>query len=643
MAKKPAKKAGTAGKITLEELHRKMADPRTSKTSLRKYFRVNELTSDTFKPALELNPDTVIIPPGPEGRARGDVAVASLNWWSRMRRLSRFNSKLAAGYDGPIVVSEGDSWFQYPLLLEDTIDQLDAMGYAIRSLGAAGDTLDNMIAKPEYIDALRQTGASIFLFSAGGNDVLGGGHLADHLLQFDPTKSAVQHILPSFNGLVAKAISGYDTVLRSVEALPGDVQIFCHGYDYVFPNAGKWLGKPMASRGIKDKPFQRLITSELINRFNTRLKALLEGFPNAHYIDARGAVADKISAWHDELHPKDAGYKAVAKRFDAAIKVAQPRSFAAQPDPAARGSRDARAIARNAPRAREGGTARTGLSLHVGLNHIDPNHYGSDGALTACISDAEAMEAIARSQGYEVMDILRDGQGTRDAVMGTIREASRKLKSGDIFMFTYAGHGSQMADFNGDEPDDRLDETWCLFDAMMLDDEAYELWCGFEEGVRVLCVLDCCHSGTAIRMAPGMFPGADNSDASGVKPRMLPISVAQRAFRANPELYRRIGSRPGGEGTLLADDIAMRPQRATVRCSVRLLSGCQDNQVSMDGFFNGRFTEELLKVWNDGRFRGDYHSFHRTIVNGMPPTQTPNHFKVGAENPAFDGQMPFLI
>jgi hypothetical protein len=28
--------------------------------------------------------------------------------------------------------------------------------------------------------------------------------------------------------------------------------------------------------------------------------------------------------------------------------------------------------------------------------------------------------------------------------------------------------------------------------------------------------------------------------------------------------------------------------------------GCQDNQTSMDGDHNGAFTEQLLKVWNQG-------------------------------------------
>ena len=34
--------------------------------------------------------------------------------------------------------------------------------------------------------------------------------------------------------------------------------------------------------------------------------------------------------------------------------------------------------------------------------------------------------------------------------------------------------------------------------------------------------------------------------------------------------------------------------------SVILISGCQDNQTSMDGDHNGAFTEQLLKVWNHG-------------------------------------------
>jgi hypothetical protein len=43
-----------------------------------------------------------------------------------------------------------------------------------------------------------------------------------------------------------------------------------------------------------------------------------------------------------------------------------------------------------------------GISLHIGLNRVDPDHYdGWDGALTACEFDAEDMEEspeVAASQ-----------------------------------------------------------------------------------------------------------------------------------------------------------------------------------------------------------------------------------------------------
>ena len=74
--------------------------------------------------------------------------------------LGDFNAVLAGGYDGPIIVSEGDSWFQYPLLLKDTIDHV-MNRYAVMSLGAAGDLLNRMADKQEYVRAVQETGADI--------------------------------------------------------------------------------------------------------------------------------------------------------------------------------------------------------------------------------------------------------------------------------------------------------------------------------------------------------------------------------------------------------------------------------------------------------------------------------------------------
>lgn len=614
-------------KITLEELERLIADPATPDSKLARYVVVDEERSTPFGPRLAPNPDTVDIPATPAARARGDVALASLNWLSRLKRRSAFERRMAGGYAGPVVVSEGDSWFQFPVLLKDVIDNLTG-DYAILSLDAAGDTLQQMVNQGEYLTGLTETGASVFLFSAGGNDVLGGGNLKAHLRTFDSTLSPADHILPSFNQLLDHAIALYDRILRDVEKLPGGVHTICHGYDWALPNGGKWLGEPMAARGIVDPAFQAAIVRVMIDRFNARLAGLAKHFKRVTFLDVRGVVGAKPSRWHDELHPTNAGYADVAARFRATIaKVGKPRKAPA----GRRGVAGARRTLAETDAAPAADIGRKGLSLHVGLNHIDPAHYGADAPLEACVFDAQAMESLARAAGF-APTVLTDAAATREAVIAAIKTAAAACEPGDIFLYSYAGHGSQIPDLNGDEPD-RADETFCLYDGMLVDDEIYDLWCTFQEDVRIVVVSDSCHSGSVIRAAPPpVTPGAPAR-------RELPRAIARASYLKNRPFYADVSAavRHVDEGRLI------RELATPLKCSVLLLSGCQDNQTSADGLFNGRFTEELLNVWRAGDFDGGYEAFHTRIVAGMPADQTPNIWFVGRPNPAFLGQKPFTI
>ena len=76
---------------------------------------------------------------------------------------------------------------------------------------------------------------------------------------------------------------------------------------------------------------------------------------------------------------------------------------------------------------------------------------------------------------------------------------------------------------------------------------------------------------------------------------------------------------------------------------VLLLSGCMDNQTSMDGDDNGAFTGMLKKVWNGGKFAGNYRKLRDKFVASMPSTQTPNYYCIGGANKIFEGQKPFTI
>ena len=113
--------------------------------------------------------------------------------------------------------------------------------------------------------------------------------------------------------------------------------------------------------------------------------------------------------------------------------------------------------------------------------------------------------------------------------------------------------------------------------------------------------------------------------------RALPRDVMVGTYRANRQLYD--GCRSSCRPREAVDPVA----------TVLLISGCQDDQLSLDGFSNGLFTQNLLKVWTDGAWQGSYAAFHEAIRAGMPATQQPNFLRVGAQNDSFERQQPFSV
>jgi|GraSoiStandDraft_4_1057263.scaffolds.fasta_scaffold205689_2 hypothetical protein len=275
-----------------------------------------------------------------------------------------------------------------------------------------------------------------------------------------------------------------------------------------------------------------------------------------------------------------------------------------------------------------------GISLHIGLNSVDSLHYqGWSGPLNACEADADDMADLAGHQGFASTKLLTN-KATRDAVLLEIANAAKQLKSGDMFFLTYSGHGGQAPDLNGDE-DDGKDETWCLYDGELIDDELYSSWGAFKSGVRILLLSDSCHSGTvskAMHYSTKARSGLTPAEAPVPVYRAMPDEVALRVYQNNKQFYDAI---------LKRRDLAK--ALGGVKASVLLISGCQDNQLSRDGTFNGLFTGTLKTVWNGGTFDGSYRAFHKAIGAKMPPDQTPKLSMVGANNPAYVGQGPFTV
>ena len=286
-------------------------------------------------------------------------------------------------------------------------------------------------------------------------------------------------------------------------------------------------------------------------------------------------------------------------------------------------------------------------SLHLGLNSVDPVAYsGWSGPLAACEFDAGDMAGIATSRGM-TPTVLLTRDATREKALAAIRAAAQRLKAGDIFLLSYSGHGGQVDDISGEEAD-KLDETWCLYDGQLIDDELYLELSRFAKGVRVLVLSDSCHSGTMTRARPPA------PSVPGQRPKLMPPAIAKQVYADHKDFYDRLQRNvmkasksaasldPDAALAQVAVSLRFGNLAAKCRAAVILISGCQDNQSSMDGDRNGAFTEQLLKIWNGGAYRGNYAKFYAEIKAGMPPSQTPNLFQLGPAA-AFVRQQPFGV
>jgi hypothetical protein len=260
-------------------------------------------------------------------------------------------------------------------------------------------------------------------------------------------------------------------------------------------------------------------------------------------------------------------------------------------------------------------------ALHLGLNLVDPDHYdGWDGKLDACVNDSEFYKSLSTKAGFEKIIILQNDEATSDAVLQHLASCAGDLESGDLFFFTYSGHGSQVRDINNDEADDEFDETWCLFNRQLIDDELFEAFKGFNRGVKIFMVSDSCHSGSVSRLARPLL-----------KPRRAPEGISQRTILKNKSVYMPILTRS-------------RVTRDGLGAQVLQFSGCQDEQLSYEFGENGLFTTVFKKTLEDSE-NMSYAAFFKMVSGEVPKileeatapdvlVQNPNMFNYG--NSEFD-------
>lgn len=331
-------------KLSYQDLKAMIMNPDVPDAKIAQYLTAVPEESGPFDPRLV--PDPAKVEMTPEGDFDVESAIRWGNAISRWRRQQRFSQQVRHGATKPVLVSEGDSWFQFPFLIEDVIDHL-GNDFLIWSLDAAGDTAENMVNRePEYMRGLAEQKANHvagFLFSAAGNDVIGEDEqgkpvLSSLLKQHTPGKDAAWHVdSAALAAVLTRLERDYRKVVATVRTDPAFVRlpVFIHGYDYAIPGGfpgdtrdpsyakqDEWLGGPLKAKGITDPPLQRAIIVLLIDALYDMLNRVAGNSADTRVfvVNCRNTLG--ANEWADEIHGTSAGFKKVAKLFARAIRDA---------------------------------------------------------------------------------------------------------------------------------------------------------------------------------------------------------------------------------------------------------------------------------------------------------------------------------
>jgi len=236
--------------------------------------------------------------------------------------------------------------------------------------------------------------------------------------------------------------------------------------------------------------------------------------------------------------------------------------------------------------------------LLVGINDYAPVGAGGPD-LRGCVNDVRDMANTLNVLGIvpaapATMRILTDARATRAAILNGFKWLIDGAKKGDVLVFHYSGHGSQVADVGGDDLDGK-DETICPHDyataGMIKDDDFRALLAHLPAGVNLDIILDSCHSGTGTRELAAL---ATRLEEETVTYRFIEPPIDWGFFLdANPSLPVRGILKPKTEATT-------RDAVVVAGLNHVLWAGCRDNQTSAEaligGVYRGVFTHNFCKA-----------------------------------------------
>jgi hypothetical protein len=225
-------------------------------------------------------------------------------------------------------------------------------------------------------------------------------------------------------------------------------------------------------------------------------------------------------------------------------------------------------------------------AICIGIN----NYPGTSNDLQGCVNDARDWSALLNGFGFGT-SLMLDSQATRQNIKAALGDLVTSAGEGDVVVFTYSGHGTQVIDFSGDEGN-AYDEALSVYDGTIVDDDLRTIISGIDPKATLIVISDSCFSGSVTRLTP-----------ENVKPRFMPAGNVS-------------GERVVRQRFLLPE--ANMPEI--------LVSGCSDSEFSydaeIDGRYNGAMSAMALKVIKQNP-KATYSEFHAALRKLLPSSEYP--------------------
>lgn len=236
--------------------------------------------------------------------------------------------------------------------------------------------------------------------------------------------------------------------------------------------------------------------------------------------------------------------------------------------------------------------------------------------LGGCVNDARQWRDTLRNLGFEEPKLLADGEATRSSILGNLTDLIRGSRAGDVLVFQYSGHGTQLPDLNGDEAGGDSpgeDEAMCPIDFaeghFLIDDDLSTVFDQVPTGVSMTIFADCCHSGTITRFAIGT-PSAGTGERT----------ERARFIQATPEMEAAHAAfRESLGGTRAA-----KGRGAYDRAREVLFCACRSREVALESAGHGHFTTRATAILARGIAGLSNSEFQRRVVSAFGPNPSQN-------------------